>query len=295
MEESSLLRQSIDLTKKNIKLFTNNPRYLFILALAPIIACLYVGHLESALTDVQSSFEKKEFPIENFEKIPKCKKPENCLTVGYYTFGPKKKWIDDIMEDFSDRAGLKYGKDVDFLGKSSPKKFQKLLRNQKNFTQTRIIFCTKTWDLEFDTGKFKKEMKKLQKILGKNILKKFVKKKNLKFQIPCTFDKLQKQNKKLVFYSIVYNNSLEFSNPYFVDQNSPYSMSKISFGVKKNLDEAIFNKFKDQKNFEENFLLNLTYQPYPKLGLKVKRDRSFITNHGSFFFSLSITVSQKKS
>ena len=113
---------------------------------------------------------------------------------------------------------------------------------------------------------------------------------NLKIEIPCTFSKLKKENKKLIFYSIAYNNSIDFTNPYFTDQNAPSPMSKISIAVKKNLDEAIFNKFKDKKIYKGNFDYGLEYQPYPKFGLKFKRSRSFVANIGSFFFSLSTTV-----
>lgn len=295
MENSTILGQTKDLTRKNIKLFKTNSRYVLAILLTPIISVLYVANFDSELTTLQENYKVKDFPIDNINKIPKCIKPQNCVTVGYYTFGPKKKWIDSTMKIFSKNSGLNFDQDVRYLGRSNPQKLKNEMKfGQRNRTQTIIIFCTKSWDVEFNTTAFVDKTKKIEEIFGKRFTRKIRNSTTgkTKLKIPCNFQKMKGGKKKLIFYTIAYNNSLEYQNPYFVDQNMPYPMSKIAFSVKKYLDEAIMNKFKKPEfGVENNFKFNVSQQPYPKLGLKIKRGGSFVSNVGSFFFSLSTSVS----
>lgn len=292
MDKSTFASQTKDLIQKNFKIFTKNPKYLLILALAPILSCLYISYFEKELKKAQNSFIQKDFPIEKIDKkMKKCRFPQNCLTVGYLTFGKKEKWIDDTMEFFSQKSGLEFGKDVKFLGETFPKNFQNLIKIRKNTTQSYVIFCTDTWKISLNTSKVEKfglnflEKSDILKYEEKFKLKNNKTKDNTIIEFPCKFQKFK--NKKLVFYTLAYNDSLEFSNPYFTDQNLPFPMSKSTLSLKQNLDEALLNIFKTEKG---EFNYDLSHQAYPRFGLRFKRESSFIANTGSFYFFLSTTV-----
>lgn len=112
--------------------------------------------------------------------------------------------------------------------------------------------------------------------------------------IPCKFHNLEKKNKKLVFYSIAYNESLGYQSTYFTDMTNPYPKNEIAISVKKSLDEALilhFAKGSDNKEIRENFKeYKISQQTCPKFALRFFRGASFVTDLGSFIFSLAPSV-----
>lgn len=116
----------------------------------------------------------------------------------------------------------------------------------------------------------------------------------IEFSMPCSFKHLDSQGKKLVFYSIAYNASIGYKNGIFTDMTNPEFVNDIAVQVKKNLDEAILIYFagesKDEKvssSFKEYKLMK---QNEPKFALRFFRGDSFITDIGSFIFSLAPSV-----
>ena len=52
--------------------------------------------------------------------------------------------------------------------------------------------------------------------------------------------------KKMIFYSLAYNSSLGFKNPYFTDDTTAYPINMISAITKKAIDETIISYFGQQ-------------------------------------------------
>ena len=75
----------------------------------------------------------------------------------------------------------------------------------------------------------------------------------MSIEIPCKFDRLgntktlgKNEPKQLVVYTISFNETLGFQNPYFTDQTNPYPINMVPVTVKRSLDESIINYFKEK-------------------------------------------------
>lgn len=92
-------------------------------------------------------------------------------------------------------------------------------------------------------------------------------------------------------YTLAYNETLGFQNPYFTDQTNPYPANMLVVNIKRALDQAIINFYQKKEKGQQDFQLKLERQPYPKFALRFNRNKSFISNVGSFFLFFPIAVS----
>jgi ABC-type Na+ transport system ATPase subunit NatA len=286
----TFISQTKVLTRKNIQVLARNRRYMMIFLLTPILSVLYVNMYERDLRRVEESSTIKDFPKNILGEIPKCQEPKNCVTVGYFAFGEKEPWMDPVMKSLAASTGMVFGEDVKYLGKTNPDGFKKFINEHQNQTQSAIIFCTDTWDVHFKTPKIDQN-NDTEHNSDFQIPKEF------DFKIPCKFNRLSKE-KKLIFYSIAYNQTLGFFNPYFTASFNPYPTNSIAVSLKYRLDEALITYFglepeelKGQKpKIDKNFEYEIDQQPFPKYTLRFDRNKSFVANCGSFFFSFPMSI-----
>ena len=213
------------------------------------------------------------------------------------------------MENLAKRNNLEFHKDVTLIGAGSPEEFKRHIDTNQNKTQAAVIFCTDTWEVK---------MPKISKN-GKN--------KNynnstlfaadgytsddddindadndnfggldddFSVNIPCKLNRLEQDGKKMIFYSLAYNSSLGFKNPYFTDDTTAYPINMIAAATKKAIDETIISYFGQKSKtpkISPNFSLDLSHQDYPKTALRFKKGSSFVVSMGSFFFYIPIAIS----
>lgn len=105
---------------------------------------------------------------------------------------------------------------------------------------------------------------------------------------------MDSRGKKLIFYSIAYNNSIGYKSVYFTDMTNPYPKNEIAITVKQNLDEALllhFAKESPDSEIKSKFKEYTIFQQIcPKFALRFFRGVSFVTDLGSFIFSLTPSV-----
>lgn len=82
---------------------------------------------------------------------------------------------------------LEINKDIKMISHGSPREYFNYLKEHENKTMIGVLFCTSEYVLYEDMG----------------------------ISIPCKFDEIQ--GRKLIFYTVVYNWTLNFKSPYLSD------------------------------------------------------------------------------
>lgn len=159
---------------------------------------------------------------------------------------------------------LEFGKDVKLLTTGKPQDFNLYLENNMNMTQIGVIFCTSEWPIS-DLYNF-----------------------------PCHFEQLVGQ--KLIFYSVVYNNSLLWKSPFVSNWKAAHSKDAYAFGLKFSIDNALFNFFSknqsqlDPKTDARNIKMNITHQDYPKVVSRFYQGYDVAAQYGAFYFFIPYMV-----
>jgi hypothetical protein len=68
---------------KNFLIFSRNLKNTIFHLCSPIIMCLIILLLQVILDNFSDDFINKEPKLVNVQKIPKCKIPVDCVTIGY--------------------------------------------------------------------------------------------------------------------------------------------------------------------------------------------------------------------
>jgi len=159
---------------------------------------------------------------------------------------------------------LEFGKDVKLLTSGKPHDFTHYLENNMNLTQIGVIFCTSEWPIS-DV-----------------------------YNLPCKFEQLVGQ--KLIFYSIVYNNSLLWKSPFVSSWKAAHSKDAYAFGLKYSIDNALFYYFSkdrselDEKTDAKNLKMNITHQDYPKVVSRFYQGYDVASQYGAFYFFIPYMV-----
>lgn len=253
---SQFLSQISALTRKNFLLFVRNRLNIMTLIIIPIMISFtmyYVGHLIALSAELSRNPEPD---YNDVNTVPRCYKPTNCTTVGYYVVGEKEPWIDETMEILARKNNLEFGTDVrHLLTTRDPYEIVKYTEQHRNHTEVGIIFCTDTWNIRFN---------------------------NYTLEIPCTLEKMT--DKKLVFYSVYYNMTHGLEAPYFFKINATFPTNLYAIRAKRAIDEALAIKFSDQSDFE----FNVRMRSYPSPENKLLKEYDFISAYGSFFLYVPI-------
>ncbi len=62
--------------------------------------------------------------------------------------------------------------------------------------------------------------------------------------LPCTFDDLEGQ-KKMIFYTIMYNYTLSYKNPFFQDLKASHSKDPYALRLKQSIDNGLMQYFQE--------------------------------------------------
>ena len=171
------------------------------------------------------------------------------------------------MNFVSKSNDLIYGEDVVQISSESPQKFTNYLETHMNQTQIGVIFCTSNWPIS--------------KI----------------YNVPCHFEQLV--NQKLIFYSIVYNNSLLWKSPYIANWKTAYPKDAYAFKLKLDIDNAILSFFtKTTEIFDDVEIyndaikpkMNVTLQDYPKVVSRFYQGYDVAAQYGAFYFFIPYMV-----
>lgn len=162
---------------------------------------------------------------------------------------------------------LIFGEDVKLLPSSSPQEYSSYLESNMNMTQIGVIFCTSEWSL------------------------------TSLYNVPCHFEQLTGQ---LVFYTIVYNNSLLWKSPYISSWKEAYPKDPYAFKLKLDIDNAILSFFSNStnggriKNAIEDAKqpkMNVSLQDYPKAVSRFYQGYDVAAQYGAFYFFIPYMVS----
>jgi hypothetical protein len=201
------------LVQKNYLMIARNRKYLFFFLLSPIAVIIYLFIYQQAFENVLSSSHQIDGPLSSYESIPHCYGPD-CITLGYAIIGESQPaWIEAVMKIIAERQNLVLHKDIQILSASTASNFKNWIEKNENKTQVAVIFCTDNWDVEFEKGQPSQ-------------------------YIPCQFT-AKNTDKELVFYTIAYNMTIGYENPYFHDVLTPYPVNKVAMATKRAVDEAI--------------------------------------------------------
>lgn len=160
---------------------------------------------------------------------------------------------------------LEFNKDVKLLTTGTPQDFTSYLEQNLNQTQIGVIFCTSKWPI------------------------------STVYNMPCRFEQLVGQ--KLIFYSIVYNNTLLWRSPYVSNFKQAHSKDAYAFGLKLSIDNALFNYFSkdrselDVKKDARNLKMNVTHQDYPKVVSRFYEGYDVAAQYGAFYFFIPYMIS----
>ena len=253
----SFLILTKEFTKKNFLLAKRSKRNFYIGLLMPVLICLSIFYVQYLIENTKSKTKTPNPIPEKIDIIPKCYKPKNCTSIGYFIIGETEPWIDQVMQKIAESNRLDFTTEVKLLLQGSPDKIVQYVKNHQNQTQIAVIFCTSNWDISYN---------------------------NLGISVPCNFE--QTIDQKLVFYSIYYNMTLGFEIPYFFKLNAPFPINKIAISLKKSLDQALIQQFTNSTNFEFNF----RSVSFPSTENKFLKDYDFVSNFGAFFFYLPLAV-----
>ena len=315
---NSIATQTKALFKKNFFLITRNQKYLLIFLIAPFFSVWYINNYDKISRENEKGHFILDMDLNWHTSLPKCPRPKNCSSLGYYIIGEEEEWIEPVMKSLEKPSGLKFGTDIRKMGQGSPKDFKDYVKNNANMTQVAVIFCTRSWDVDISILKgggpmgaiTSKEGNKTETEAGKGKKKDkeapgggFVDLDNLNTSIPCSFSRLRKEKgKRLIFYTVAYNESLDYQSPYFREAMVSYSTSKMALNLKGMLDGALIRYFGTsekylngaEKKIGDDFDYSVASQAFPQTMLRFFKGRSFVELIGSFFCFFPISVSQKK-
>lgn len=102
---------------------------------------------------------------------------------------------------------------------------------------------------------------------------------NLLYSVPCQFERIK--GKKIIFYTVVYDSNITFVNPVTKGLEVNQSIDYNSIKMKRMVDEAIINYFKD-KNFE----LKVRTKSYPSVFSLFAQKANFLSLIGGVLFFL---------
>lgn len=161
-------------------------------------------------------------------------------------------------------------KDVSYLGEIHPKEFGNYLNANINKTQVGVIFCTEEWKLENGLS------------------------------IPCRPEKVT--DKKLVFYSIVFNMTSFIASPVGDDFRIGHPKHPIASSLKLWLDNGIIAYFSqdDDATGDEYIALDpedktlpkmeITSQGFPKTHFRFWMGADLVSSLGTLMFFLPFMV-----
>lgn len=205
----------------------------------------------------------------NVPLVPKCSRPSDCVSIGFFIAGEKEDWVFEVMRLVAEDNGLGFGTDVKLLGTGSPSDFSELIASQRNKTQVAVIFCTSDWKLGFGKA---------------NI------------NVPCRFERLT--GKKLVFYSLFYNMTLGFEVPYLVKVGASFPTNQLAIALKRSIDQSIIRHFG-----LPTFTFDIKTASFPSPENRHMKEYDVVSNFGSltlylpfllvYLFAASEMVSEK--
>lgn len=159
---------------------------------------------------------------------------------------------------------LEFGKDVKLLTTGTPQDFTAYLESNLNRTQIGVIFCTSQWPI------------------------------TSVYNLPCKFEQLVGQ--KLVFYSVVYNNTLLWKSPFIQNWKAAHSKDAYAFGLKLSIDNALFSYFsKNQSELDiekdaSEVKMTVYHQDFPKVVSRFYQGYDVASQYGAFYFFIPYMV-----
>jgi ABC-type multidrug transport system ATPase subunit len=238
--------------QKNFRLFFRSQKSLVLFLLAPLLACAFLAFTESVFRERVKYTAIRNPPAATVAKIPRCTKPENCTSLGYFVIGDPEDYVHDIMKSVAAQNDLEFGRDVRMIMQGSPADFSEYVAAHANQTQIAAIFCTTAWNISYGA---------------------------YSASIPCQFERLTDQ--KLVFYSIYYNMTLGFEIPYLVKIGTTFPTNHMAVSLKQSIDQAIGRHFGDPE-----FVLDIRTASFPATENKLFKSYDILSNFGSLFMYL---------
>lgn len=212
---------------KNYKLFTRQYITTLILILAPLFACLYLVSTQQ-LADSLAKDENIINPrIRQIEKLPKCWGHE-CVTLRFWLTGELNAWSNSVINDISQKNGLKIGKDVK-ISTGSPNSSDFFTQNM-NKTQFGVVLCTEDYKLP---------------------------KNNYIEYIPCS----QNNGHSIYIYTILYNMTQVSFNVF--DKSAPDPLDSNVIALKYYVDKAIIQYHSSLLNLQSP-TIELLLQSFPQ-------------------------------
>lgn len=148
--------------------------------------------------------------------------------------------------------------DIKYLQEIAPSDFSDYLRNNSNRTELGVLFCNSEWPIADGIS------------------------------IPCQFSRTI--NKKLIFYSIIYNATEIFSTIYTKNSQGAQPTHPAASSLKVSLDSALFAYFAEDKTGTGNLDLDLDPEDtsLPKIRNLVKQE--FPRSFSRFFIGIDIVT-----
>jgi hypothetical protein len=81
--ENSLIKQIRLMTWKNFLIFTRNLKPTIFQMMTPILICILLVFIQMLVDNFAQGLINKNPEILKLNEIPKCKYPEDCITIGY--------------------------------------------------------------------------------------------------------------------------------------------------------------------------------------------------------------------
>lgn len=103
---------------------------------------------------------------------------------------------------------------------------------------------------------------------------------NPSLAIPCQFERITQ--KKLIFYTIIYNYTLLYKTPYLSDFRMAYPKDAYATSLKRSLDNAIMNEFIN--GTEDHQYLYVSEQSYPRIPNRFIEGIDVAGNYGAYYF-----------
>ena len=174
--------------------------------------------------------------------------------------GKNEPWIDYVLDFVAERNDLNRETDFNYLGEIEPPEFSGYLRNNMNHTKIGILFCTGEWTLQE------------------------------RLKIPCHFE--THTDKKLIFYSIIYNTTRAFASNFGKSFQTADAKDPVAASLKMSIDNGIARYFAKENTKKEDSLplFEIFTQDFPKTYFRFFVGVDMVSRVGPFHYFIPFMV-----
>lgn len=169
------------------------------------------------------------------------------------------------MRDVAKQNNLAFNKDVKQLTVGTAKDFYKYVQNNQNQTWYGIVWCTSEWDVYVNNS--------LPPVAN----------------VPCKFrPDGENGDKRMMFYSIFYNNSLEES-VFISGFHKPTPRDGYLIQLKVSVDNAILRYLSKERGIstDQTPQIDMTHSFYPIVSSRIIQNMNLVAQVGAYFFILT--------